>query len=102
MMPELDGYEVLKSLSLNPSTSTIPFIFLTAKAEKAERKLGLDLGADDYLVKPFNIPDLIRSIESCLQKKHDLVKQYEDDWDELNDIISLRRNELIDWLTEDY
>ena len=85
MMPEMDGYEVLKKLSHNPNTNTIPFVFLTAKAEKSERKLGLELGADDYLTKPYESSMLLETIEHCLQKKRDLLEQYQDDLEELND-----------------
>lgn len=101
MMPQMDGYEVLKKLSHNPNTSTIPFIFLTAKSEKSERKLGLDLGADDYLVKPYQAKQLLKTIKRCLQKKQDLMEQFQGDLDEYNDFILLKRTELLDWLPED-
>src|ERR1017187_8368209 len=53
MMPELDGYGVLHMLSKNPKTSSIPFIFLTAKADRVDFRKGMEMGADDYLTKPF-------------------------------------------------
>src|SRR4051812_33462814 len=53
MMPELDGYGVLYMLGKNPATASIPFIFLTAKAEKTDLRKGMSMGADDYLTKPF-------------------------------------------------
>lgn len=74
MMPVLDGYGVLHILSKDPSTATIPFIFLTAKAEKSEMRKGMDLGADDYLTKPFEETELLNAIESRL-KKNELVKK---------------------------
>src|SRR5215469_10804555 len=52
MMPELDGYEVLAALRANPATVAVPFIFLTAKGEKPDVRVGMNLGADDYLTKP--------------------------------------------------
>ncbi len=64
MMPELDGYGVIKILSRNPETATIPFIFLTAKADKSDIRMGMNLGADDYLTKPFEETDLLDAIES--------------------------------------
>ncbi|HEY9706079.1 MAG TPA: response regulator [Allocoleopsis sp.] len=69
MMPELDGYGVLKTLRDHPDTATIPFIFLSAKADKADIRKGLNLGADDYLTKPFTINELEESIVNCLEKQ---------------------------------
>jgi CRP-like cAMP-binding protein len=68
MMPELDGYGVLHHLSHDPQTNTIPFIFLSAKAEKSEVRKGMELGADDYLTKPFEESELLRAIEARLRK----------------------------------
>jgi CRP-like cAMP-binding protein/CheY-like chemotaxis protein len=69
MMPELDGYGVLYLLSKNPDTATIPFIFLTAKAERVDFRKGMEMGADDYLTKPYDDIELLNAIESRLQKK---------------------------------
>ena len=69
MMPGVDGYQLLKEINKNPDTNRIPFIFVTAKAEKSERKEGLKLGADAYIIKPFKTEDLIRMIYNCLEKK---------------------------------
>lgn len=74
MMPKLDGYGVLHILSKDPVTASIPFIFLTAKAEKSEFRKGMILGADDYLTKPFEETDLLNAIETRL-KKSELMKQ---------------------------
>jgi len=78
MMPQLDGYGVLYLLSKNEQTANIPFIFLTAKAERTDIRKGMGLGADDYLTKPFDDMDLLNAIEVRLQKrdnlKRDLVK----------------------------
>ena len=68
MMPELDGYGVLHILSKKPETARIPFIFLTAKAEKTDMRKGMALGADDYLTKPFDDTDLLNAIETRLRK----------------------------------
>ena len=68
MMPEVDGYGVLENLSNAPETQHIPFIFLSAKTEHKEIRRGMDLGADDYLTKPFDEDDLISAIESRLAK----------------------------------
>lgn len=69
MMPELDGYGVLYLLSKNPDTANIPFIFLTAKAERLDFRKGMEMGADDYLTKPYDDIELLNAIESRLQKK---------------------------------
>lgn len=73
MMPVLDGYGVLHMLSKNPETSTIPFIFLTAKSEKEDFRKGMNLGADDYLIKPFDDLELLDAIEIRL-KKSEIVR----------------------------
>ncbi|CAN5516437.1 response regulator [soil metagenome] len=76
MMPELDGYGTLHILSKKPETAFIPFIFLTAKAEKQDMRKGMNLGADDYLTKPFDDTELLNAIEMRL-KKHDQYKRYD-------------------------
>src|SRR5690606_29893742 len=68
MMPELDGYGVLEALSKDESTKHIPFIFLSAKTERKDVRKGMDLGADDYITKPFEEEELISAIESRLAK----------------------------------
>lgn len=68
MMPETDGYQVLQQLSEDPETFEIPFIFLSAKTEHKDIRKGMDLGADDYLTKPFEEEDLLSAIESRLAK----------------------------------
>ncbi|AHM62969.1 Crp/Fnr family transcriptional regulator [Flammeovirgaceae bacterium 311] len=73
MMPQLDGYGVLHLLSKNPDTAGIPFIFLTAKSEKEDFRKGMNLGADDYLIKPFDDLELLDAIEMRL-KKNDILK----------------------------
>jgi len=73
MMPQLDGYGVLHLLSKNPATSGIPFIFLTAKSEKQDFRKGMNLGADDYLIKPFDDLELLDAVEMRL-KKNDILK----------------------------
>lgn len=74
MMPELDGYGVLHILSKKPATVDIPFIFLTAKSEKTDFRKGMQLGADDYITKPFSNLDLLNTIEMRL-KKSERIKQ---------------------------
>jgi CheY-like chemotaxis protein len=74
MMPEIDGYGVLENLSSDDKTSHIPFIFLSAKTEHKEVRRGMDMGADDYLTKPFEEEDLLSAIESRLAKAELLAR----------------------------
>lgn len=68
LMPKMDGYKVLEELGKKESTRYIPFVFLSAKAETADIRKGMNLGADDYITKPFSEEDLIHTIESRLAK----------------------------------
>jgi CRP-like cAMP-binding protein len=74
MMPELDGYGVLYLLNKNETTANIPFIFLTAKAERTDMRRGMEMGADDYLTKPFDDMELLNAIESRLLKRERAIK----------------------------
>ncbi|MCC7050745.1 MAG: response regulator, partial [Bacteroidia bacterium] len=74
MMPELDGYEVLNILSRDPATMGIPFIFLTAKAEKSDVRKGMGLGADDYLTKPYDDVELLNAVKVRLSRSFKLLK----------------------------
>ena len=68
MMPELDGYEVLYLLSKNAETTSKPFIFLTAKAEKGDFRKGMNMGADDYITKPFDEMELLGAVERRMER----------------------------------
>jgi len=74
MMPELNGYEALKRIRANELTRTIPFIFLSAKAEYEDQRIGMEIGADDYLTKPFSQKDLYNAIETRLRKHQEIVE----------------------------
>ena len=88
MMPELDGYGVLFLLNKNPQTSTIPFIFLTAKAERLDMRKGMEMGADDYLTKPFDDVELLNAIESRLNKRTKHQAFYSKSLDQISGLIS--------------
>ncbi|MEM8874022.1 MAG: response regulator transcription factor [Planctomycetota bacterium] len=68
MMPNLDGHEVARRLKAEPSTATIPIIMLTAKAEETDEIVGLKIGADDYVTKPFSMKVLMARMESVLRR----------------------------------
>ncbi|MFM9911677.1 MAG: response regulator [Chitinophagaceae bacterium] len=74
MMPVLDGYGVLHAVHKNESIKNTPFIFLTAKTERGDLRKGMELGADDYITKPFNGTELLNAVDSRL-KKIDLLKK---------------------------
>jgi len=69
LMPEMDGFTVLKRIGEHPDLKGIPFIFFSAKSEKTDIQMGLESGADDYLTKPFELESLLKSIEGCVLKK---------------------------------
>ncbi len=78
MMPKLDGFGVLRILNQKPETNDIPFIFLTAKAEKNDFRVGMNLGADDYITKPFEHLELLEAIETRLKKTERLDKAFKE------------------------
>jgi len=88
MMPELDGYGVLYMLNKNPETAATPFIFLTAKAERLDLRKGMEMGADDYLTKPFDDMELLNAIDSRLKKKDVQQNFYSNSLERLNNLVS--------------
>ncbi len=77
MMPELDGYGVLHMLSKTPATAEVPFIFLSAKAERSDVRRGMELGADDYLTKPFEESELLNAVEGRLRRSQTFRKGFD-------------------------
>lgn len=97
MMPGIDGYGVLHIVSKNPETSHIPFIYLTAKVEKTDIRKGMNLGADDYLTKPFDDIELLGAVEARLKRTKQFQNDYETNisgldsfFDQAKEIESLR------------
>jgi len=68
MLPQLDGLEVCRNLKGNPATSALPIIMLTAKSEEIDKVIGLELGADDYMTKPFSPRELVARIKAVLRR----------------------------------
>ncbi len=95
MMPELNGYGVLQILSKFPKTAGIPFIFLTAKSEKPDMRKGMNLGADDYVTKPFEEHELLDAIECRLNKNDFLKKEFSKNFDGVNAFLE-EASEYID------
>lgn len=75
MLPGLDGFGVCKALERDPATSGIPIIMLTARSEEIDRILGLELGADDYVVKPFNTREVLLRIRAILRRQQHTATQ---------------------------
>lgn len=88
MMPELDGHSVLERLRQEPTTATIPFIFLTARTDKNDFRQGMNLGADDYLTKPFTRAELLTAIFSRLEKQAIFNEQSQRKLDDLRSNIT--------------
>lgn len=87
MMPELDGFGVLHLLAKNPEASVIPFIFLTAKTERIDMRKGMEMGADDYLTKPFDEMELFAAIECRLNKKSNQMRIYSQSLEKLDTLF---------------
>jgi DNA-binding response OmpR family regulator len=68
MLPELDGLEICKALRSNPDSSALPILMLTAKAEETDKIIGLELGADDYMTKPFSPKELVARVKTLLRR----------------------------------
>jgi DNA-binding NarL/FixJ family response regulator len=68
MMPGMDGFAVLLALRQNEAVARIPFVFLTARGEQADVRVGMNLGADDYLIKPVKVDDLLGAVEARLER----------------------------------
>ncbi len=68
MLPELDGFEICKNLRSDPKTSHLPIIILTAKSEESDKVLGLELGADDYVTKPFSPKELVARVRALTRR----------------------------------
>lgn len=87
MMPVLDGYGVLHMLNKNEDLKDVPFIFLTAKAERSDFRKGMEMGADDYVTKPFTEIELLNAIEQRLKKVSILRKKYESSQDGIRNLL---------------
>jgi len=101
MMPVLDGYGVLHLLNKHTETYGIPFIFLTAKAEKTDLRKGMEMGADDYLTKPFDSIELLNAIEIRLKKTESIRQHVDKGENNINAFINNARQTSSIKLTSD-
>lgn len=83
MMPELDGFEVFKKLRSDSSTFSIPFLFLSARSDRLDVRHGMELGADDYITKPFKKDEVVSAVKIRLEKKEKIAQHFEE---RLNDL----------------
>lgn len=88
MMPGKNGYEVLNALRSEHTTSLIPFVFLTARVTNQDQRYGMTLGADDYVTKPFDLDDLINTIETRLAKQQSMAETYNQRYEQLSQYIA--------------
>ncbi len=88
MMPVLDGYGVLTKLRSQPLTEIIPFIFLTAKADKGDLRQGMNLGADDYISKPFRRKELLEAVNTRLEKQAAVMQKYMSQFQRAEELLS--------------
>ncbi len=94
MMPDMNGYEVLKLLKTTDGQVPFPFIFITALAERKDFREGMELGADDYLVKPFTINELLNAINTRLSKHNSVEKRIKSQVEKIENELKTRISEL--------
>jgi Response regulators consisting of a CheY-like receiver domain and a winged-helix DNA-binding domain len=75
MLPKMNGLDVCKAIRRNPETANLPIIMLTAKGEEIDKIIGLEIGADDYMTKPFSVKELIARVRSILRRMYEVEKK---------------------------
>ncbi len=75
-MPDMNGYSVLERLRSNPQTRDVPFVFLTARSGREDQRKGMEMGADDFLTKPFTVDELLRTVRTRLTRQEMIQQQY--------------------------
>ncbi len=102
MMPVLDGYGVLHAMHKNDSIKNVPFIFLTAKTERSDLRKGMELGADDYITKPFSGTELLNAIEGRLKKAELIKEEFTSGLDGVNKLLAATGSkDALEYLTTD-
>lgn len=94
MMPEMDGFETLRNIRSISDVSNIPFIFLTAKTERRDFREGMNLGADDFLSKPFNTKELLKVIDLRIKKSRQEKEQYSEEINSLKEEVKKLQNSI--------
>lgn len=101
MMPVLDGYGVLHLLHKNPEVKYTPFIFLSARAERSDMRKGMEMGADDYLTKPFEETELLSAVESRLKRTELMKRDLSPGMHGINELIEFNYGRNLESLTAD-
>ena len=100
-LPGMDGYEVIKAVRQQPESRDLPFIFLTARADRADQRQGMALGADDYVTKPFTERDLLDAIAARIDRQRPLRERVEELVEqrhrELSRRLVARTDDTIEW-----
>jgi len=104
LMPDMDGHAVLEALREDESTMRIPFVFLTAKGERGDVRQGMELGADDYLIKPVHVDELLRAINSRLERRRQQKEEFKAEFKSPQPLESLglsaREAEILFWVAQ--
>ena len=104
LMPDMGGYEVLEALREDESTMRIPFVFLTAKGERGDVRQGMELGADDYLIKPVRVDELLRAINSRLERRRQQKEEFKAEFKSPQPLetlgLSAREAEILFWVAQ--
>src|SRR5262249_51169501 len=87
VMPDMDGYQTLQAVRGNPETETLPFFLLTAREEREQVRHGMELGADDYITKPFKVGDLLRAVKAVFDKRDRLERRSQMQLDQLREQV---------------
>jgi DNA-binding NarL/FixJ family response regulator len=104
LMPGMNGHAVLEALRAEETTVRIPFVFLTAKGERGDLREGMDLGADDYLVKPVHVDELLRAINTRLERRRQQKEQFKAEFRSPQPLEALgltaREAEILFWVAQ--
>jgi DNA-binding NarL/FixJ family response regulator len=104
LMPDMDGHAVLEALREESSTMRIPFVFLTAKGERGDVRQGMELGADDYLIKPVRVNELLRAIDTRLERRRQQKEQFKAEFKSPQPLEALgltpREAEILFWVAQ--
>jgi DNA-binding NarL/FixJ family response regulator len=104
LMPDMNGYAVLEALRAEPATVRIPLVFLTAKGARAEVREGMEMGADDYLIKPVRVEELLRAINTRLERRRQQKEEFKAEFKSPRPLEGLgltpREAEILFWVAQ--
>ena len=104
LMPDMNGYAVLEALRADSATMRIPLVFLTAKGERSDVREGMELGADDYLIKPIHVEELLRAINTRLERRRQQKEEFKAEFKSPQPLEALgltpREAEILFWVAQ--